>query len=264
MASVLEYLVIPNRRDAVAVRAALESVITQAQTASFSPQERDSLIRTIMSDLADTEGPEAFAEKPIWKTWDVQTYETALECIKVLSRTPTGTAHLSIPAAIRTQIHHAQHSGEPATGITKGQQHAVSALCNTLLLHQNAPSLCVKEGLGDWALGQLAGDADKGQDGTWAFLMGRIIMVLTSRATYGFLERLVDELDGLSVFKARLEDTLEHPDRSQLALVEYMKILYHVFALYPETKGVERDQRFEEYILSFDTGSLAGDFVQTN
>lgn len=91
MASVLGYLVIPNRRDAVAMRAALESVITrklcptvlvwrtlwlifrpEAQTASFSPQERDSLIRTIMSDLADTEGPEAFAEKPIWKTWDVQ------------------------------------------------------------------------------------------------------------------------------------------------------------------------------------------------
>lgn len=194
-------------------------------------------------------------------------YEIALECIKVFSRTPTGTGHLSTPAAIRTLIHHAQHSGEPATGISKGQQHAISALCNTLLLHQNAPSLCVKEGLGDWALSQLAGDADKGQDGTWAFLMCRIIMVLTSRATYGFLGRLVDELDGLSVFKAvryssalncadgftfpqrqRLEDTLEHPDQSQLAVVEYMKILYHVFALYPETKGVQWDQRFEEYV----------------
>jgi hypothetical protein len=135
-------------------------------------------------------------------TFRFTAYETALECIKVLSRSPAGTSHLTTAIAIRTLIHHAQYSAAVSTDITKGQQHAVSALCNTLLLHQNAPSLCVKEGLGDWALSQLAGDVDNGQDQTWPFLMGRIIMVLTSRATYGFLERLVDELNGLSVFKA--------------------------------------------------------------
>lgn len=60
----------------------------------------------------------------------------------------------------------------------------------------------MKEGLGDWALRELSAPGNTEQDQTWAFLMARIIMVLTSRATYGFLEKLVDDLNGLGIIKA--------------------------------------------------------------
>jgi hypothetical protein len=132
-------------------------------------------------------------------------YEIALECIKVLSRSPVGSSHLSSSAGIKTLAYHAKHSPLNRTAdqsVTKSQQHAVSALCNTLLLHQNAPALCVKEGLGDWALAELAAVKNEGLDQMWPFLMARMIMVLTSRATYGFLESLVDDLDGLGIIKA--------------------------------------------------------------
>lgn len=130
----------------------------------------------------------------------VVAYETALECIKVLSRSAAGTSYLSTPAGIQTLRQHAQH--ETGNSTPKARQHAVSALCNVLLLHPIAPVLCVREGLGDWALRELASDVSTGKDQMWSFLMARVIMVLTSRATYGFLERLVDDLNGLSIFKA--------------------------------------------------------------
>lgn len=60
----------------------------------------------------------------------------------------------------------------------------------------------MKEGLGDWALAELAAVKNEGLDQMWPFLMARMIMVLTSRATYGFLESLVDDLDGLGIIKA--------------------------------------------------------------
>jgi hypothetical protein len=203
----------------------LISLSAEAQT--LGSQDKDSLVRAIISDLAYDDESVDSLHKPIWKSWDpssacvrtshpstgllikisfgITAYEIALECIKVLSRSPSGSSHLSSSAGIRTLAYHAKYSpGDRTTdrSVTKGQQHAVSALCNTLLLHQNAPALCVKGGLGDWALAELSAEKNEGPDQTWPFLMARMIMVLTSRATYGFLERLVDDLNGLGIIKA--------------------------------------------------------------
>lgn len=131
-------------------------------------------------------------------------YETVLECIKILSRTQARSSYLASTTGLRTLQFHTQTppAGSEATHATKSQQHAVSAICNVLLLHATAPEICTKEGLGDWAARQLASQTAQQVDETWLFLMARVIMVLTSQATYGFLERLVDGLSGLDVVQA--------------------------------------------------------------
>lgn len=133
----------------------------------------------------------------------LKAYEAALECIKVLSRSQAGSSYLATLTGIKTLKLHAQTpsaDSNPNTLISmKSQQLAVSAICNTLLLHQSAPPICSKVGLGDWALRELAQTSEGIGDEMWSFLMGRVVMVLTSRAEYGFLARMVDELNGLVV-----------------------------------------------------------------
>ena len=41
---------------------------------------------------------------------------------------------------------------------------------------------------------------------------------------------------------------MQRLDRSSLAVIEYLKILYHIFALYPESQGRDWDERFNVYV----------------
>jgi hypothetical protein len=189
----------------------------ELQSGTSDVGDRSSLAKALVDDLANGEG----SVEPICKSWDVQStsffpspatvmtlihviaYESALECIKILSRSQAGSSYLASATGIKVLQFHAQTpstNSNPKTPIAAKSQHlAVSAICNTLLLHQSAPSICAKAGLGDWALRELVRISEGEGDEMWSFLMGRVVMVLTSRAGYGFLERMVDELSGLTV-----------------------------------------------------------------
>ncbi|KAJ9094110.1 hypothetical protein QFC19_008062 [Naganishia cerealis] len=244
------YTAIEDRHDSAAVGRAFLSIIAGVQSAGITPAERDSLITSIIADLADENITSTSSNSPVWRSWDEETYEAALECVKVLSRSQAGSSSLSTPASIQILLFHAKGQTKKATALTggcKSQQSAVSAVCNTLLLHQNAPELYAKAGYGDWAIKQLdETDASTENERMWSFLMGRVVMILTSRATYGFLGKMVDELEGLRILKRKLMEVAQSPLVTYPAVAEYMKILYHVFALYPETQGREWDHRFNE------------------
>ncbi|KAJ9122542.1 hypothetical protein QFC22_001971 [Naganishia vaughanmartiniae] len=247
------YTSIGDKHDLAAVGKAFSTIIAGVQTVGINPDERDVLIKSILCDLAEDNTTGTSSEEPIWSSWDQQTYNAALECIKVLSRSQAGSSSLSTPFNIQTLIFHAkglQEESSPAVkGGRKSQHLAISAICNTLLLHQTAPELYAKAGLGDWALQQLDGtDATTENERIWLFLMGRVVMVLTSRATYGFLDRMVDQLDGLWVLEKKLLEVAHDPKAPYPAITEYMKTIYHILALYPETQGQEWDQRFNELV----------------
>lgn len=47
-------------------------------------------------------------------------------------------------------------------------------------------------------------------------------------------------------FIKKLLEVAQHSSEPYLAIAEYMKIIYHVLALYPETQGQEWDERLNE------------------
>ncbi|KAJ9098671.1 hypothetical protein QFC21_004319 [Naganishia friedmannii] len=246
------YTAISNKHDSTAVGEAFTSIIGGVQAVGILSDERDVLIRSILPDLAEGNTTSTSSEKPIWTSWDQETYEAALECLKVLSRSQAGSSSLSTAPGMQTLISHAKGPFAGSTTVKGGSkiQHlAISAICNTLLLHQNAPELYAKAGLGDWAVKQLDETATTtDNEKMWSFLMGRVVMVLTSRATYGFLGKMVDELEGIRILGKKLLAVAQDPSTTDLAIAEYMKAVYHVLALYPETHGQEWDQRFNELI----------------